>query len=562
MELRTQDANFSANSLELGGLHLGPVEVSYDHGTAIFSANSHRRPGPIPFTRRDVDPAELYPEYNISVPVDHFHNESMYEPHSDGMFPLRYYFDASHYRKGGPVIVLQGGETGVDTRLPYLQKGIVAILAEATGGIGVILEHRYYGTSFPTDNLTTESLRFLTTEQALADQAYFAQNIVFPGMEDQNLTSSGGTPYIAYGGSYAGAFVAFLRIQYPDIYWGAISSSGVTEAIWDYWEYYEPIREYGPPECIDAHTKIVNVMDNIFKSGDNQTIDELKSAFNASSLTYNDDLAYIVTENLAYWQERNWDPAVNYPTFYQYCGNITNDTVLFPETASLTSNVSALIQAGGWSNETDYLTNRMLNFIGWNVANIIDACEGETLDECYNTHNASATMYTDKSVYNYNDLSWNYQICTEWGFFQTGSGVPQDRLPLVSRLIDIPYSMLVCNLAFNISTASPDVERANKYGGFNVSYPRLALVGGQTDPWRPASPLATLGVPTRLNSSSTVSQPIILIEGAVHHWDENGLFPNETTAQLPPQPVANAQAEEVQYVQAWLQEYQQTRRMR
>ena len=115
--------------------------------------------------------------------------------------------------------------------------------------------------------------------------------------------------------------------------------------------------------------------------------------------------------------------------------------------------------------------------------------------------------------------------------------------------------MLICNYAFNI-TGPPDVERVNKYGGFNISYPRLAIIGGEADPWRAASPLATLDVPTRLNDTSTVSEPLIVIQGGVHHWDENGLFPNETTAELPPPSVANAQAELAQSVQAWLQEYE------
>lgn len=451
--------------------------------------------------------------------------------------------------------MLQGGETSIEGRLPYLQKGIVAQLAQATGGIGVILEHRYYGTSFPTDDLSTENLRFLTTDQALADQAYFAQNIVFPGLEDQNLTAPGGTPYIAYGGSYAGAFVAFLRIQYPDLYWGSISSSGVTEAIWDFWEYYEALRNYGPPDCVDAHGKIINVIDNILRGGDNQTIDALKGAFNASGFTYNDDFAFTVTQAFGYWQNRNWDPEVDDPTFFQYCGNITNNTVLFPEIASLASQVPDLIEQGGWGNESDYLTNRMLNFIGWNRANVIDECD-DTLDNCYGSHNASAAKYSDKSIDNYGSLSWAYQYCTEYGFLQSGSTVPKDRLALISRLVTLEYNSLICNYAFNI-TGPPDVERVNKYGGFNISYPRLAIVGGEADPWRAASPLATLDVPDRLNDSSTVDQPLILIQGAVHHWDENGVFPNETAPDVPPPAVANAQAELAQSVQAWLAEYQQ-----
>lgn len=511
-------------------------------------------PGPIPYAKRDVPLTELYPEYNISVPVDHFHNESRYAPHSDGYFDLRYYFDATHYRKGGPVIVLNGGETSVTGRLPYLQKGIVYQLAKATGGIGVILEHRYYGTSFPTDNLTTENFRFLSTEQAMADQAYFAQNIVFPGMEDMNLTAPAGTPYIAYGGSYAGAFVAFLRIQYPDLYWGSISSSGVTEAIWDFWEYYEAERKYAPQDCVQAQEKLINIMDNILRSGDNETINDFKAAFNATGFTYNDDFANTMSMSFGYWQSRNWDPAINDPTFFEYCGNITNQTILF-DSVIPSSQVADFVEKGGWGNESDVLTPQLSNFIGWSTAAYIDSCGNQTMDECWGAHNASAAKYTDKSLDNYDQLSWPYQYCTEWGFLQSGSTVPQDRLPLISRLITIPYNMLVCNYAFNI-TGPPDVERVNKYGGFNISYPRLAIIGGEADPWRAASPLATLDVPTRLNDTSTVSQPIILIQGAVHHWDENGVFPNETSYDVPPLPVVDAQAEEAQYVQAWLQEYE------
>ena len=171
--------------------------------------------------RGDTDPALLYPAYNLSVPIDHFHNDSLYEPHTHDKFDLRYWFDASYYKTGGPVIVLQSGETSGTDRLPFLQKGLLRQMIKATNGIGVILEHRYYGTSFPVADLSTESLRFLTTDQALADQAYFAQHVKFAGLEHLDLTAPN-VAYLAYGGSYAGAFVAFLRKLYPDVYWGKI----------------------------------------------------------------------------------------------------------------------------------------------------------------------------------------------------------------------------------------------------------------------------------------------------------------------------------------------------
>ena len=114
-----------------------------------------------------------YPAYNFFVPVDHFHNESRYAPHSYESFNLRYWFDASSYKPGGPVIVLQSGETSSVGRLPFLEEGIVTQLTQATRGIGFILEHKYYGTFFPTPDISTENLRFLTTEQALPDQVYW-----------------------------------------------------------------------------------------------------------------------------------------------------------------------------------------------------------------------------------------------------------------------------------------------------------------------------------------------------------------------------------------------------
>ena len=184
------------------------------------------------------------------------------------------------------MIVVQSGETSGVDRLPFLQKGILAQLAQATHGIGVVLEHRYYGTSFPTPDLSAESLRFLTTDQALADEAYFAQHVVFKGLEDKNLTAPI-VAYIGYGGSYAGAFNAFLRKLYPDVFWGAISSSGVTQAIYDYWQYYEPIREYGPPDCISTQQKLTHVVDNILigNKDDTKTIQQLKTAFGLPNVT-------------------------------------------------------------------------------------------------------------------------------------------------------------------------------------------------------------------------------------------------------------------------------------
>ena len=93
-----------------------------------------------------------FPEQWFEQPLDHFSDD----PHT---FRQRYWFSTRHYKPGGPVFVLDGGETSGEDRLPFLDTGILEILSKATNGLGVVLEHRYYGASIPVSNFSTDSLR-------------------------------------------------------------------------------------------------------------------------------------------------------------------------------------------------------------------------------------------------------------------------------------------------------------------------------------------------------------------------------------------------------------------
>lgn len=271
--------------------------------------------------------------------------------------------------------------------------------------------------------------------------------------ENYNLTSKD-TAHIAYGGSYAGAFVAFLRVLYPETFWGSISSSGVTKAIYDYWAYYEPVATYGPPECIATLKTLTHVVDNILigKKNDTQLTQTLKSAFGLGNLTESDDFGNQLSSGVGGWQSLNWDPEVTSNAFYSFCSNLTSTDILYPETASLNGTAAHLISAGGYDPKPD-LVNNMLNYIGYlNLTTVSRCSAGRSQDECFSNHNASSYAGTDLSDYSWR--SWAYQYCSEWGFLQTGSGVPKDQLSVISRTIDLEYTSLICKYAFNITEPS------------------------------------------------------------------------------------------------------------
>jgi hypothetical protein len=59
-----------------------------------------------------------------------------------------------------------GGETSGESRFSNLETGIIQILMQEFNGLGVILENRYYGESYPFETTTTDELAYLSNEQS------------------------------------------------------------------------------------------------------------------------------------------------------------------------------------------------------------------------------------------------------------------------------------------------------------------------------------------------------------------------------------------------------------
>jgi hypothetical protein len=139
------------------------------------------------------------------------------------------------------------------------------------GALLVALEHRFYGASQPTGDLTTESLRYLTSDQALADAARFVLEVTevfglakseassgdetggdasfFPSSPEKSPPTFPPTKkalvsrashqrasfprVVAFGGSYPGMLAGWLRLKYPHLIVAAVASSAPVRASLD-----------------------------------------------------------------------------------------------------------------------------------------------------------------------------------------------------------------------------------------------------------------------------------------------------------------------------------------
>jgi len=83
-------------------------------------------------------------------------------------------------------------------------------MAKATGGATILLEHRFFGKSYPSGEPTLDDLKVHTIAQAIEDLDYFSQNVKLsmPGGSSEAIRPKN-TPWILMGGSYAGALVSW-----------------------------------------------------------------------------------------------------------------------------------------------------------------------------------------------------------------------------------------------------------------------------------------------------------------------------------------------------------------
>lgn len=337
------------------------------------------------------------------------------------------------------------------------------------------LEHRYYGKSKPTENLSTENLIYLSSEQALADLAYFIE-----AMNKEHKLPAG-TKWIVQGGSYPGSLAAWMRMRYPHLVHGAMSASGPLLAKLDFKEYFYVVRdalsEYNVG-CTKAIFDAFQQVDILLKHMIGQrSLNKLFRLCDDIDVSNGDDVTSLfenLASNFAGVVQYNKDNRPRSPTH-----NITIDVVCDV----------MLNQQKGTPVHRLGLVNDML----------LAASNQTCLDYTYNKMIQQLTNTSWESSMAEGGRQWTYQTCVEFGFFQTSDKFPADFF--TKQCADI------FGRKFSRDLLQKGIMRTNTlYGDLHIQASRIVFVHGSTDPWH------TLGITETVNKEA----PAIYIKDTAH----------------------------------------------
>ena len=305
----------------------------------------------------------------------------------------RYWINDELFGKApdSPIFVYIGGEGEESCRAN--QPGLFWYdLAKTYQALLVTVEHRFYGESYPTEGMSTRELRFLSSDQALADLARLVSYL----KESLGLQKS---PVISFGGSYPGNLAAWFRLKYPSVTHGSVASSAPINAKTNFVEYMEVVG------------------------------DSLKY--------FSGDTCYAAFEDAAQEVARLGSFGVGSKEYaklakdFKTCGRISSDNDYNILLSNLMGNVQGTVQ---YNNEVSYYLN--VTDICTTMTSS-DPTVGATAYDRFVTLNADfLDMYGQKC----DDISWNatiaylqatakdpdnngrpwtYQTCKEFGFYQT-----------------------------------------------------------------------------------------------------------------------------------------------
>lgn len=356
-------------------------------------------------------------------------------------------------------------------------------LAKQHSALVIALEHRFYGESFPTADMSDANLAYLSSEQALGDLARFRHYLASvkggPGAApDTHSTpplqlkhSGANSQWVAFGGSYPGALSAWLKTKYPSLFVGTVASSAPVQPEFDFVQYAQVVGAAlanpaigGSAECVAAVADGVQAVAAASAAGKEASLPEaLRPCTPIASLK----------DRSAFFGELfgNFQGTVQY--------NLEqNNTHVKEVCAAVTTNgggVAGFAAAAAlFSNESAPFADRCIQS-NW-TSDVIDPLTNATFD-------GESSM-----------RQWIWQSCSEFGFFQTTTGGNHPFLGFAPAMGVELIGREMCKEAYNLGNdyMGPNtVWAATNYGGRVIGATNVTFPNGNSDPWHALSVVNT-----------------------------------------------------------------------
>ena len=168
-----------------------------------------------------IAPCPIYTPKFFTQKLDHRSNSST-------TFQQQYQLVTDFFQLGGPILYTVSLESSV---MRCVESLAFLDYAQELGAIVAVLEHRFFGDSFPPgvsdSNATAEDFAPLALDNVLLDSVTFVDWI------KSTVTGANKSKVIVEGGSYAGTLATLLRLRYPTTFYGSMPSA-------------PPLRSLGP----------------------------------------------------------------------------------------------------------------------------------------------------------------------------------------------------------------------------------------------------------------------------------------------------------------------------
>jgi pimeloyl-ACP methyl ester carboxylesterase len=427
-------------------------------------------------------------------------NLDNFEITGDNTFKQRYFVDDQYWIAGnrsGPVFICVGGE-GPPLDSSVLGNSVhctdMVELGKKQHALLLALEHRFYGESVPTQDLSVKNLATLSAHQALADLAGFS---VF--IRNEFKLDDEKNKWVSWGGSYPGMLSAWFRLKFPNLVHAAVSSSAPVKAAVDFLGYFNVVADAVAAEIIGGSQRCASIV----REGHAQVGKLLESVEGRNQLT----------------------------KMFNICGS-NQDILSDPDNQAdwAGNGVVGISAQDNYPACTEPLCNiqkicQFLNATGEDSLNSLASLSKSQFEgNCVQVdHQATINQLKNENVSNPSawDRVWYWQTCTEFAFYQTcevGS-----KCLWTQGLNTVDQQLRVCKDVFGISAAEVKsrVDFSNFYWGADKpSGSRVLFVNGQIDPWHALS---------LLESPDPENLPTLWVPGASHHFWTHPILPTDTS---------------------------------